>query len=197
MRKASILIVVLAAICFQGCIVKSIHPFYKEADVFYNPILEGNWSDQDKNKWRIHKNPFKSNAYELHYSKNNRDVAFSGHLFTINDQLYIDMTPAQDNSEDMPVYDVHLLPTHSIAKIDKLTKQEVVIKWFDDEWLYNMFVENRIKIRHEFIADEDSKTDGDGMYLLTASTDELQSFIEKYGNDDRAFDSDLRLYLTK
>jgi hypothetical protein len=197
MRKKSIIIVALIATCLQGCIVKSIYPFYKESDVIYNKALEGTWYDQDNNKWSIHQNPYKSNSYELHYSKNKREVVLLGHLFKIDDKMYFDMIPSEDNSEDMPIFDVHLVPTHSIAKIEKLTDHGVVIKWFNEEWLRKMFVENRIKIRHEFILDEDPESKDDGMYLLTASTEELQAFVAKYGNDDEAFDSDLRLQLTK
>lgn len=197
MKKKSIIILALIAICLQGCVVKSIYPFYKESDVVYNKALEGTWYDQDKNKWMIHQNPYKPNSYELHYSKNSREVALIGHLFKIDDVMYFDMIASEDNSEDMPIFDVHLVPTHSIAKIDKLTNQNVVIKWFNEEWLRKMFVENRIKIRHEMIYDENPKSEDDGIYLLTASTEELQAFVAKYGNNDDAFDSDLRLQLTK
>jgi hypothetical protein len=197
MGKKISLIAVVIAICLQGCVIKSIYPFYKESDVVYNKVLEGTWSDQDKNKWNIHQNPFKPNSYELHYSKNGREVVLLGHLFKIEDNLYFDMIPEEDNSEDMPIFDVHLVPTHSLAKIGKLTNHDVVIKWFNEEWLRKMFVENRIKIRHEFIMDESPTSKDDGMYLLTASTEELQAFVAKYGNDEAAFDSDLRLQLTK
>jgi len=197
MKKRIIIAVALIAVCLQGCIVKSIHPFFKESDVIYQEALEGTWQDQDKNKWVIHKNPFKPNSYELHYSKSGRNVALLGHLFTIEGDMYFDMIPIEDNSEEALVYDLHLLPTHSIAKVDKLTKQDVVIKWFNEEWLRKMFTQNRIKISHELVMDENPQSEDDGMYLLTASTDELQKFVAKYGNNDDAYDSDLRLYLTK
>lgn len=195
--KNKICLIALIAICLQGCIVKSIYPFYKESEVVYKKDLEGTWYDQDKNKWDIHQNPYKPNSYELHYSKKGREVTLLGHLFYIDGQMYFDMVPSEDNSEDMPVFDAHLVPTHSIAKIDKLTDKNVNIKWFNEEWLRKMFVENRIKIRHEFILDEDPSSTDDGFYLLTASTEELQAFVAKYGNDEEAFDSDLRLLLSK
>ncbi|MEJ0033922.1 MAG: hypothetical protein WDO15_27945 [Bacteroidota bacterium] len=65
MRKKSIIIIALVAVCLQSCIVKSIHPFFKEKDVVYNKSLEGDWTDQDKNGWRIHQNPFKPNSYGI------------------------------------------------------------------------------------------------------------------------------------
>jgi hypothetical protein len=35
----------------------------------------------------------------------------------------------------------------------------------------------------------------EGMYVLTASTEELQKFITKYGHDDKAYDSENSLEL--
>jgi hypothetical protein len=197
MRKKPFVVIALAALCLQGCIVKSLHPFFKEKDVIYNKALEGSWTDQDKNVWRIHQNPYKPNSYELHCSKMGREVSLLGHLFTIDGDTYLDLMPLEDNSEGILAFDLHLMPTHSIAKVDKLTNTDFVIKWFNEEWLRKMFVENRIKIRHEFIADENPTSEDDGMYLLTASTDELQAFISKYGNDEKAYDDDLRLQLTR
>jgi hypothetical protein len=201
MRKtsitSSIVIIALVAVCMQGCIVVSIHPFYKESDVTYNKAFEGEWTDQDNNRWQIHQNPFKQNSYELHTSKNGRNAQLIGHLFNLGEDLYLDLVPTGDNTEEVLIYDLHLIPTHSIAKIDKLTNSEVVIKWFNEEWLRKMFTQNKIRIDHEMIMDENPKSKDDGMYLLTASTEDLQKFVEKYGDDENAYDSDLKLQLTK
>ncbi len=197
MKKTLIVVAVLLAAFLQGCIVKSIHPFFKESDVVYNKSLEGHWKDSDLNLWSIHQNPYKPNSYELHYSKNGREATLIGHLFKINDQLYFDMMPSQDNSEDMPVFDLHFVPTHSIAKVDVLNARNVTIKWFNEQWLGEMFTKNRIKISHEMVMDEHPQSKEDGFYLLTASTDELQKFVAKYGNDDETYSNDLKLQLTK
>lgn len=197
MKRSIVVIIILTVACLQGCIVKSVHPFYKESDVVYQKDLEGSWVDQDKNGWQIHKNPYKSNSYELHYSKNGREISLLGHLFKLNDNLYIDLIPTEDNSEDIPVFDLHIVPTHSIARVATLNDHQVSIKWFNEEWLRKMFVENRIKISHELVMDENPQSPDDGFYLLTASTDELQKFVSKYGDDPQAYDDDLKLQLTK
>lgn len=197
MKRTIVVVIVLAVVCLQGCIVKSVHQFYKESDVIYRKELEGNWTDQDGNGWQIHQNPFKQNAYELHYSKNGREVSLIGHLFKLNGNQYFDMMSTEDNSEDIPVFDLHIVPTHSIARVATLNDHEVSIKWFNEEWLRKMFVENRIKISHELVMDENPQSTDDGFYLLTASTEELQKFVIKYGDDEDAYDDDLKLQLTK
>jgi hypothetical protein len=197
MKKTVIVAIVIMVATLQGCIVKSVHPFFKESDVVYKKQLEGEWTDSDKNHWRIHQNPYKPNSYELHYAKNGREVSLLGHLFMIDGDMYLDMMPVSDNTEEALVFDLHMVPTHSIARVATLTEKEVIIKWFNEEWLRDMFTNNRIKISHEIILDEDPKSADDGLYLLTASTAELQKFVAKYGNDTAAYDDDLKLQLTR
>ena len=184
MKKNILFVTVVLALTLHGCVVKSIYPFYKESDVLFRQELVGSWMDNDSNRWNIHVNPFTQNSYELHYMKGTRDVAFAGHLFTLEGQLYLDLYPVSDNSEDMIYFDVHLVPTHSVAMVEKLTAGEVRIKWLDEEWLQSLFSQNKIRISHEVIMDTDAKPgDDDHMYLLTASTDELQKFLIKYRDE--------------
>jgi hypothetical protein len=184
MKRLSIVLVVTLAVSLQGCIIKSIYPFFKEKDVVFREELVGSWTDDEGSAWTIHKNIFKPNSYELHCTKNGRDVAFAGNLFTLEGNLYLDLFPVSDNSEEVLVFDLHLVPTHSVAIVESLSANEVKIKWFDETWLESMFSRNRIRIAHEKIMDLDLKPEEDeGMYLLTASTDELQKFIVKYRNE--------------
>lgn len=184
MKKTIALTSLLLILVMQGCVVKSIHPFFKESDVVLRNELVGSWLDNDSNRWNIHVNPFKPNSYELHYIKGSRDVAFAGNLFTLDGHLYLDLYPVSDNTEDMPYFDVHLVPTHSVAMVEKLTTSDVHIRWFNEEWLQSLFAQNKIRISHEMIVDANQKPgEDDGMYLLTATTDELQKFIVKYRDE--------------
>ncbi|HMJ68266.1 MAG TPA: hypothetical protein VK508_05200 [Cyclobacteriaceae bacterium] len=200
MRKILIIAIALVAVCLQGCIVKSVYPFFKEEDVVYRKEFVGSWLDEDKNRWEIHQNVYKLNSYELHCAKNGREAALLGHLFTINGSLYLDIMPIADNSEELLVFDLHMVPTHSIAKVELRGNDEINIRWFNEEWLREMFVQNKIRISHEMIMDARPKSNEDGMYLLTATTDELQKFIAKYGGSEEAFkkgDSEMKLDLRR
>jgi hypothetical protein len=190
MRK-SILAIGILVVLLQGCIVKSLHPFYKESDVVFRKQLVNTWVDQDSNRWVIKPFAKKPNAYEMHWRHHGeKDVVMLANLFTLNGNLYFDFYPLSDNREEqLVIFDLHLTPTHSIAKVQVLNENEVQIQWFNEEWLRSLFEQNRIKISHEAVRDEDSQNPGDKYYVLTASTDELQKFIIKYGNDPKAFDN--------
>lgn len=197
MKYRILLVTALMAVLFQGCIVKSLHPFFKEKDVIFKKELLHSWVDQDGNKWSITPHKDKPNAYEMHFlSRGEKDVVFLTHLFALEGEMYLDFLPLSDNREEsLAIFELHLLPTHSIAKLDILNEDEIQIKWFNEDWLRSLFDQNRIKISHEAIMDETPKDEDDKYYILTAGTDELQKFVIKYGHDANAFENNNTVWL--
>ena len=59
----------------------------------------------------------------------------------------------------------------------------IKLDFIDGDFLYKQINAGRMKLKHE--TDELYDT-----FLITASTYELQQFIQKYGNDDRFFDKE-------
>lgn len=190
MRTISFLSIIVVFLLLQACIIKSIHPFFKESDLIFKEELLSSWIDQDNNKWVIKRFEDTKNVYEMHQIiPGKKDVIFLTRLFMLDNQYYLDFYPLADTNHDenSTMFDLHLMPTHSIARVNKLTNNEIHIQWFNEDRLKKLFDENRIKISHEVISDEISHSSDDKTYILTASTDELQKFIIKYGNDDEAF----------
>jgi hypothetical protein len=188
MKSKIVLLVILMALILSGCLVKALHPFYKESDVVFEPALIGKWLDNDSSLWTIEQKkvsflgPEKNvNSYKIIFSeKKDEESEFDVHLFKLNDQIYVDFIPVNVKVPDLTSY--HLVSVHSIAKID-ISTDSLSLKWFNESWLAGLFENNKIRIPHETIPGEN----GDNTYVLTASTDELQKFIIKYGNDPNAF----------
>lgn len=189
MKTKTILLFLLIALTLSGCLVKSIHPFYKEKDVIYDPALVGYWLDGDSSLWTVEQLKVSSvgseravDSYKINYfEKKDEASEFEVHLFKLNGQTYVDFIPFEINVPDMTAF--HLLPTHSIAKIE-MSRDSINLKWFNESWLAGLLENNKIRISHETIKGEN---DDDDSYVLTASTEELQKFIIKYGNDPNAF----------
>jgi hypothetical protein len=72
---------------------------------------------------------------------------------------------------------MHLVNTHSLAKLDINSKDSASIKWLDEDKLKALLDGDKIKIKHE-------KVGFDETVLLTASSEELVKFIEKYMNSE-------------
>jgi hypothetical protein len=183
------------ALLVQSCLVKSLHPFFAEKDVVFKPELLNTWTDQDSGKWIILPVKEKPNAYEMKFRKEEKEATFMVHLFKLEGEMYLDFLPLSSNTPSIDIFNLHLFPSHSVAKVTMISKDEVLIKWFNEEWLRTLFTQNRIKIAHEEILDEMAKDPDDKTYILTASTEELQKFLVKYGNEDAAFDGDNTVWL--
>jgi hypothetical protein len=196
MKKHFLLLALLVAALAQSCIVKSLHPFYQKSDLVYKSEMINAWQDQDGNHWKI--NPVKEEpqAYEMIFMKDGKEASFIAHLFQLEGNLYLDFKPLASDGSVNDLFEMHLLPSHSVAKVVKVNKDVVEIRWFDEEWLHALFSQNRIKISHEVIVEENSGKDEDKSYVLTAPTAELRKFLIKYGNDDAAFNGDDAMHLT-
>jgi len=198
MKRTVVLILVVSLAILQGCIVKSLHPFFKDADAVFRKDLINHWTDQDGNHWEILPVKESKIAYELRHFKGGEqpEEIFVAHLFQLGDHLYLDFFPiSNDDQADDMMFNMHLIPAHSIARVVKLSDTEIQIRWLNEKWLRSLFTQNKIKISHEVVRDVNVEDDSDLNYVLTASTDELQKFILKYGDEDEAFVDDNTVWL--
>ncbi len=198
MKRLIILSFVLALVLLQGCIVKSLHPFFKKEDIVFRKELINTWTDQDGGRWEILPVKEKPMSYELkHYKDGDQpDQIFVAHLFKLDEQLYIDFFPvSNDDGADATMFNMHLVLTHSIARVESLSATDVQIRWLNEKWLQSLFSQNKIKISHEVVRDDLNQDDSNMSYVLTASTEELQKFIVKYGEEDKAFIDDNTVWL--
>jgi hypothetical protein len=191
MKTRNVILVGILAILLSSCLVKSLHPFFKESDVLYKPELLGTFLDEDSATWKIKQHVFSKGFMKGDTSDHSYLVEmidedgvqsnFNVHLFKLNGDHYLDFFPVDnDRFDDLAGY--HMVPVHSLARIDIVSDDELVITWFDEDWLGKLFEENRVKISHEVIQVGDYKETKE--YVLTASTAELQKFIVKYGQQE-------------
>lgn len=190
MKKHFLLTLAALVVLVQGCIVKSLHPFYANSDLVFKKELINTWLDQDGNKWKISRAGEHAAAYQMTFTKDDQEAVFLVHLFQIEGIQFLDFVPVATDGSVSDLFSMHLLPSHSVAKVEKLTDGNVTIKWFNEKWLRNLFLQNKIKISHEVIVEENSGEDEDKSYVITASTEELRKFLMKYGNDKSAFEGD-------
>ncbi len=207
MKKQSIILIGLMAMILSSCLVKSLHQFYTDDDVIYKEELLGSWLDSDSTKWVISQYSFSKgfmkedlldNSYlvEMYEEDSLPPSKFNVHLFQLNKKLYLDFLPIRGERYNK-MLDIHLVSTHSIARIKFEKDGQVGISWFSEDWIEELFKENRIKISHEVI---NSTSGSHGKeYVLTASTEELQKFLIKYDKepDDITFsENEYSLYIT-
>jgi len=195
MKTRIILSVLLVAFFLQGCLVKSLHPFYTYRDIIYKKELLGQWRDNDSATWEIKqhmrstgimKPEVADQSYDIAFTDKNGTSHFNAHLFRLENQFYLDFLPSEISCQN-DLAGFHLVATHTLAKVD-LSGGKISIQWYNEEWLVGLFNKNKIRIAHERVPYEADQKDQESMQvILTAQTEELQKFIIKYGNDPEAF----------
>lgn len=189
MKRSKLMMIILALATMSGCLVSSLHPFYKEKDKIYEENLEGNWVDEDSCIWSIQPNENSmgfmkgvkhDSSYIITYFEDDTEAILKATLFQLNGVDYVDFLPDPDeehHNADMSAW--HHVPVHTLARV-QYSKDSILLYWYGDEWLIELFEQNRIRIKHESVESADYDRQ-----LLTADTDELQKFIKKYINDPK------------
>ena len=195
------------------------HPFYTQNILHFEPKFVGQWSDSDKGQWDIQTfkevilkenhagsyselndnekrmyNHYKE-GYAAYYTKDSTKTTFLAMPFKIDNQLFLDFTPVEDEETEKlsnGLYNNHLIKTHTLAKVDIANDNEINIKWFSSKKLKVLLDENRIKIKYERVGFWED-------ILLTASSDELVKFIEKYmsSEDEDKWTTDVEVNLKR
>jgi hypothetical protein len=205
MKAKNIILVSLTALLFSGCLVKSLHPFYIENEIIFKKELLGEWAGSDSTLWKIEQGKkstglFKpsqaDNTYLITCTDKKGTATFQVRLFQLANRLFLDFYP-EDVESSSDLMASHLVAMHTVARVD-LSTDKIVIRWYNEEWLIGLFKQNKIRIAHEKIPYESGKADDDHFQvILTASTGELQKFMEKYADDPKAFESNYTNILIK
>ena len=213
-----ILLAALILFSFTGCFLKSVHPLVAEDDAVLLNNLEGTWLDGDELWTFVHNTANVSNYdfsvldenYEMDIVdsvKISNEYQFSdtveGNLYLvlyqdldspeeeislligsvgkIGNDFYLDLTPFSLEGESLMMD--HYFPIHTFSRIS-VEGESLNIEFFQSDWIKDLIESNRVRIKHEKTEDE---------ILITASTRELQKFVEKYAADEKAFDEPLTL----
>jgi len=196
-----------------GCpsCITSLYPLVTCNNAINVKQIEGNWIN-DSMEFRIRRTPdtlirraigdkdypnrlndsiLLSRAYIVSCRKDGIAYDFQLALIRINDNVFMHLVPAGfepgiDSIKWIKRYGQMLayLPTYTIAKLQILNNNKVVIKFLNGEYIKDQVNAGKVMIKHE----EDKLFD---MFLITASSDELQQFLRKYGDDDRLYIKDL------
>lgn len=198
MKARNFSLVIIITLFFSGCVVYSFYPLYTEKDLFPNDILTGEWLQEDEDTHWKFKHPYEgkkelgmldSTSYFLVVQDkdsliskfNVHVVKLGGHYFL---DFYLDEFPPGENL-DLAAF--HIVPVHTFAKLT-VKGDELIINWFDQDWLGELIRENKIRIHHE---------ENEEFILLTAKPRELQKFVAKYVNSEEAFEDGLEAVLTR
>lgn len=170
----------LSCLLMVGC-VRSVHPFYSDAQLIYDPALNGIWTtvgESSKNETLAVTGDEGSKQYQVVYTDNeSKTGTFTVHLARLGDLLLADVYPEDLKTPDSGVYGAHFLPLHSFM-IVSYNAGSLKTRQMDPDWLKKQLEAKPELIKHEKIDDQ---------IILTAPTPQLQELIVKNIATEKAF----------
>ena len=80
--------------------------------------------------------------------------------------------------------------TSTIAKLEWKNNNSLIIHFLDGDYIKQIVLNGNARIKHEY----DPLF---GTFAITASSDELEQFVEKYGNNENLFKGGNTIILTR
>ena len=207
MKKTIFVMSVLILVAASSC-VTSLQPLVTNSTAIADNRLEGVWAQEEqvyivqkvfnsdlykKKQSDFEMRPEKnkrdsvlySKSYIIKYSKEGLEYLLFGSLIKLNGRLFMDFFPRDltsiDSTQDVPEFNLaNPITSHTIARVEFSNTNTLKLDFIDGGYLYDQIKAGRMKIKNE--TDELYDT-----FLITASTRELQQFLEKYGSDSRFF----------
>jgi len=178
MKTLTMVFALTVAMPSTGCVPSlqcSLHPLYTEQDLVFEPALVGSWVSGEGDAWTFRQAG--ENAYQLTFVDEDVAAHFDVHLLRLGNNFFLDLFPRTDLDQELKnmnvFYRYHLIPAHTIVKasIDGDLLQMTMMS-FDG-------LKERLDIPHERLA-------GGGI-VVTASTTDLQEFVQRYAEEPLAF----------
>ena len=209
-RRGLYLILIIIYLIQTGCFLKSVHPLVEEENAILVDGLEGIW-ETDNQRWTFVNDATKfpnlaqylgeeievdmeedddlglGNSYLILY-ENLKDLSadtamFMGLVTELNNAYFLDLSVVVESISDLEesdsdFVDKHFFPVHTFSKMT-LSEGQLNIELFQSSFISDLISSNRIRIKHE---------ETDDFILITASTNELRKFVEKYAHNEDAFE---------
>jgi len=210
--KKIILVLIISFVLMQSC-VTSLQPIVTHNTAILDDRLAGNWNSdgQDYTVQKFHNSDlFKelketgknkddagkplskkdkedsvlfSKSYIVKYRKDTIEYYLLGSLVKLNGQFFMNFMAIDFGMNDR-------LATNTIARVQFNNSNTVNLDFIDGSFLYEQVKAGRLKIKNE-------RDDLYDTFLITASTNELQQFLQKYGSDPRFFNKENSVTLTR
>jgi DNA-binding MarR family transcriptional regulator len=192
-------------ILISGCL-KTLHPIFTEKDLAYNPGLLGNWKTESEGKTgraiitnlAMEKSidlpgnisSISQKGYLISYqdengNTNSRYIVF---LARIGKHLYFDYYPAENKGEEETdeFFKAHFIKMHTSYRVNISKDGSFELSQLDESYVTRLIDEKKIRISHEKDADDNT--------VITASTEELQQYLIKYGDEPSAYRSEKTIF---
>lgn len=178
MKSILTAVVTSGLLVLAGCVVTSVHPYYKAEDVTFEAKLLGRWSnpaepDTTNAFWEFARGA--DFSYVLTVQEGEKQTPLQAHLFRLERWTFLDVMPTEAHDDFIPPH--YLL---KVVQIEPALKMEML----NYNWLGDLIKKEPATLQHIYVG---AKSNEPGRLVLTASTAELQKFILQHADNTNAF----------
>jgi len=167
-------------ILFLSACIPSLQPLYTEKDLVFEKGLIGTWAEKDDSAvWTFSKS--EGQAYALTIQNKDESSPLVAHLFKLNGQLFLDLYPDDKGFEDWKreaFFKAAIMPGHLFFKVGSI-EPKFQIYAMQSDWLKTLLEKDPKAVPHSKMAED--------RFAFTGSTDEMQSFLKKYQNNQETW----------
>ena len=205
MKKVSVILACTLVIFLSSCL-RTLHPIFTSKDIVYESKLIGNWKTENQgtkgsviitslavdNSIELPEkiSRLRQLGYLISYQDENGKATeqYIAFLARIGKHLYFDYFPAdkKDNKTIDEFFASHFVKMHTSYRVDTSEDGGFELSQLDESYVTKLIDEKKIRISHE--------KDVKGNIVITASTDELQQYIIKYGDEPGAYRSEKTVF---
>lgn len=206
MKKVSVILGFTFLVILLGGCLRTLHPIFTLEDIVYEPKLLGSWkTDNQGTKGSVtitnlaadnsielpeKISSIRQKGYLIAYQDEDGTAAeqYIAFLARIGKHLYFDYFPAdkQNKKTGDEFFTSHFVKMHTSYRVNIFKDGNFELSQLDEQYLNKLIEEKKIRISHE--------KDAKGDIVITASTDELQQYIIKYGDEPGAYRSDKTVF---
>jgi hypothetical protein len=192
MKFKKVLFYLLAGV-LAGCVpVWSLHPLFDEQHLVFDEKLLGTFEAEGVT-WEFTRAE-DPNTYQLIYtavSKEDPNILkglFEVRLVNLDNRLFLDIFPKEApwgdekelNRTKWPFNSFFMLPVHTFIKVE-ISESDLKLRLTDDENLKKLLKADPNAVKYELV---------DNTPVLTASTQQLQSFVLKFADGNQLFNAE-------
>ncbi len=170
-----------------GC-VPSLHEFYTDQTLVFDPALAGSWQQQDKQSpeglWVFVPDAEKKSYGLTIYEKDGKQSKLTAHLVELDGKRFFDFYP--DEQTELNAGDwlrAHLVAAHLFLRVE-LAKQTLTVWPMNVEVVDKLLKEQPNLVKHEWVKDR---------VVLTDTPQKLQAFVKAGLNIEQFFGEPITL----
>lgn len=149
---------------------------------FMNSKFKNVFTDPEMKEWKYTRDDsiYLTKLYVVTFQEENLDYTWLAGLVKIRDQYYLNLRPEEClDSKGEKAYDLGK-ETSSIAKLEWKNNNTLAICFLNGDNIKKIILDDRARIKHAY----DPLF---GTFVITASSRELEQFLEKYGNNESLY----------